>query len=92
MTLEFRKVLVLSTAHATAETAKMLDSTPVALWPVVGGPYGTYGWFMYVHEDNDGLIPDDLFGVMQYARANGCDNILFDCDALEVDGLPTYEW
>lgn len=93
MSLEIRKTLVLSTSHVTKATAKMLDSTPCSEWPAVGGPYGTYGWFFYAHDENcEPLMPDDLFAVMTFANANGCDNVLFDCDALEVDGLPTYDW
>lgn len=94
MTLEFRKILVLSTSHVTEETKDLLDSDlPLDQWPVSGGPYGDYGWFMYAHEDpDDEKIPAELRVVFAFARANGCDNVLFDCDADQVDGLPTYDW
>lgn len=92
MTLEFRKTLMLTTGHLTEATAKMLDTTPAKDWPVIGGPYGTYGWQMYAHDDNDGTIPDDLWAVCEFANANGADLVVFDCDANPVDGLPTYEW
>lgn len=93
MTIETRKFLVLSTSHVTEKTAHLLDTTPVQNWPVAGGPYGTFGWFIYAHdEDAEGNIPEELMGVFRYAREHGCDNVLFDCDAGQIDGLPTYEW
>lgn len=92
MTLEFRKVLVLSTAHVTAQTAAMLNSTPLQDWPVLGGQYGDWGWFIYAHDDNcEPAMPDDLWRVCEFARAQGCDNILFDCDAGVIDELPEYD-
>jgi hypothetical protein len=95
MTLEFRKILVLSTAHVTAKTAAMLNSTPQPKWPVCGGPYGPWGWFIYAHDENCGegadAIPDDLFAVLTFARAQGCDNVLFDADADVIDDLPEYD-
>lgn len=95
--LEIRKLLVLSTSHVTKATADLLNSTDaVTSWPWCGGPYGEYGWMFYCAEENNGEgdrhIPDDLFAVMQFARANGCDNVLLDRDSEPVDGLPTWEW
>lgn len=29
---------------------------------------------------------------MTWARRQGCEYILFDCDADQVDGLPAYDW
>ncbi len=92
MILESRKVLVLCTSHVTKATAELLDNSAAKDWPVIGGPYADYGWFIYVHDENDGKIPDDLWAVCQFANKNGFDNILFDCDASQVDGLPTWEW
>lgn len=90
--LEKRTILVLSTGHVTKETARLLNSTKLEDWPCCGGPYAGYGWFVYAHDENDGQIPADLFAVMEFARANGCTNVLFDCDAEQVEGLPAYEW
>ena len=93
--MEIRKTLVLSTAHITYETNRMLRETDAEEWPCVGGPYSAYGWFVYAHEENLGegkdRIPDELFAVMQFARAKGCDNVLLDEDAETVDELPTWE-
>lgn len=95
--LEKRQLLVLSTACISKATAEWLDShDPRTEWPVCGGHYGPYGWTFYCSEDNEGEgdrhIPDDLFAVMQFARAQGCDNLLLDRDASTADALPTWEW
>lgn len=91
--LEKRNLLILSTAHVTKKTAAELNSTPCRDWPVMGGPYGDVGWFFYCHETNeDGRIPAELFSVMQFARSQGCINILFDMDADRVDELPSWDW
>lgn len=38
-----------------------------------------------------GKMPSDLWSCMAMARAMGCEYILFDADAPEFDGLPTFE-
>ncbi|MER8376664.1 hypothetical protein [Mesorhizobium sp. M1409] len=94
--LEIHKFVVVSTAHVSEATAKRLDHTPAKDWPCAGGPYAEYGWFVYAHDENSGpgenAIPADLFDVMTWARRQGCEYILFDCDADQVDGLPAYDW
>lgn len=91
--MEIRKILVLSTAHVREETGRMLDNTDHELWPVSGGPYGDVGWFVYAHdEDVDGNIPEEMMAVFEFARANGCDNVLFDCDAEVIDDLSHWDW
>lgn len=37
-------------------------------------------------------IPEDLFGVMTWARKQRVDYILFDCDGDVIDGLPSHDW
>ncbi|SMH26461.1 hypothetical protein [Mesorhizobium australicum] len=95
-TLETRRFVVISTAHVSEATAKRLDSIPPKHWPCLGGPYGEYGWFLYAHDENAGVgpdaIPDELFNVMIWARRQGFDCILFDCDADQVAELPTFDW
>lgn len=93
---DIRHFVVVSTAHLTARTARYLENTAVGEWPCVGGPYGDYGWFVYAHEENGhaglDLIPDDLFGVMTWARGEGAAYILFDSDGDTIDGLPSHDW
>lgn len=97
MTLEIRKFLTLSTAHLTAWTATLLNNTDAMLWPCVGGPFNEYGWFIWCstpdeaeHQQRD--IPPDLRVVMDFALSMGIHHLLFDRDADEVEGLPTYGW
>lgn len=94
--LESRRFVVVSTGHVSRPTATMLDETPCAKWPCVGGSYADYGWFFYAHDENcgegDQHIPDDLFAVMTWARAKGFDYVLLDCDADAADDLQTFEW
>ncbi|WP_438747663.1 hypothetical protein [Pararhizobium sp. O133] len=89
--LEKRTIFVLGTYHVSWETADPLNNRPFSQWSFVGGPYADYGWFVYAHDENDGTIPADLSAVMQFATSNGCTNILFDCDADQVEGLPVYK-
>ena len=88
---EIRKFLTLSTAHVTNETRLILDETSTKDWPVFGFG-GVYGWVIYAHDENLGEIPEDLWRVIEYARANGCDYVMFDADADMIEELPHYEW
>ena len=93
---EIREFIVISTAHVSEATAKLLDNIPAKDWPCAGGAYADYGWFVYAHDENAGVgkdaIPDDLFNVMTWARKQGCDYVLLDCDGEEVEGLPVHDW
>lgn len=91
-----RKFLDLSTAHITAKTRDLFNnggcSDDYVRYALVD-LHGEYGWWVYAEPVcSDYRLPDDLDRVMRYARDNGCDWILFDCDAAEVDDLPTYKW
>ena len=92
MGINILAVLDLSTAHLKPETVSLLDDTPAHLWPVSGG-HIPYGYFMYAHDENmgDPGIPDDLWACIEFARANGCSHLRFDCDADSYEGLPVYE-
>lgn len=89
---EIRKFLDLSTAHLTQATRDILDDKHRRPSPTYPHPEG-YGWFVWVPTDSlDTLVdcPDDLKACYLAARKRHCDYILFDCDAPEVDFLPTY--
>ena len=80
---EIRSFLTLSTAHITKRTSDRLTKCNYN--------YGNYGHFVYVggpHWD----MPGDLLEVSNYARACGCQYVLFDRDGDTIDKLPTYEW
>lgn len=93
-TLEIRKVLVCSTAHVTEATSKWLDSDDcqIACYKY------EYGWFLPIlvgldpWADMPGKIPDELRGLYATAIKNECSMVQLDCDADEIDGLPTWEW
>lgn len=57
---------------------------------------GFYGYLVWVDDDfkNMEISQDhpDLVAVIEYAKANGCQWIRFDCDGPAVTDLPTYEW
>lgn len=92
--LEFRRLIVISTGHLTEATARLLDVMPCRQWPCLGGRYGEYGWFVYAHDENSGAdsVPEDLFAVMLWARKQGCDHVLFDCDGSIMDELAHFDW
>jgi hypothetical protein len=94
--LEERRLLVLSTAHLSEETAKWLTETPCDQWNFTGGLYSEYGFFVYAIDDDPAgsscKIQKDLQDVMKWARRRGFNNILFDRDAEQVVGLRTWEW
>lgn len=90
-----RNFLDLSTMHLSKDARDLLDELCVN---------ASFGYFVWAPTDapipgtdqpNDEARPEhwppDLWRVMAYARANGCDYILFDADA-EIDpALPTFD-
>jgi hypothetical protein len=57
------------------------------------------GWLMWVPNDPDqsaavmvDRVPETVLAIQRYARALGCDYVLFDADANRVDDLPTWDW
>lgn len=89
-----RKFLDLSTAHLSPATLERFNGLPPDRLPFAGGPTD-YGWFAYAHDENcgegDDAIPEEMFACMTFARAQGCDYILFDCDAEPIEGLPVFD-
>lgn len=85
------KMLVVSTAHLTQETADQLsaESLPVASYP------NEYGGFVYVPTDpidREAGLTEDIAAVFKLARALHCEWVKLDRDAPELDGLKIYEW
>lgn len=93
-TPEFHKLVVLSTGHLTAATAKMLEEKPNPDWPFAGGRYADYGWFVYAHDEDAGAedhrIPEDLFSIMTWARRHGAAYVLLNCDGDRIEALPWF--
>lgn len=92
---EIHKMITLSPAHVSRETAAKIE----ARWrneklPVIYDKE-TSGWFFATngHDQNDEVgYPDDLRAILTYARARGCTWIMLDTDGPVVAGLPTWEW
>ena len=90
--LPIRKFLDLSTGHLREETCDQLNALEGL------HPYETeHGWFLYATpnaaeyaEKHD--WPQEVLPILELARANDCDYVMFDADAPEVDGLPYWEW
>lgn len=98
-----RNYLDLSTAHLSPATRTDLKVGSVLRCTVA--PY-EYGYFVSVPPnqegiaaielrdvDNDMLLPrpDDLIGVLRYARKHGCSIVRFDTDADKIEELPVFE-
>lgn len=97
-----RSILDISTGHVSFPSRAWLeeqsaislayraetDERPVATIAGFG-----YGWFMTAHppEGAREVIPADINRILEYARAEQCDFVVFDRDADTVDELPSFE-
>ncbi|MBB6122906.1 hypothetical protein [Sphingobium subterraneum] len=96
-TVEIGRYLVLGTMHVSMKTAELLDAW--ALLEPSGRPLGVasthYGWFIRT-SDVEGpdreQIPGELLVAMRVGRELACDYLLFDCDALAIEGLEVFPW
>ena len=91
------KMMELSTAHITKQTANCMDEY-YELLP--NYDKGGYGFFVYVPHISilqesscyqEGL-PADLFACLKYAAERDCDWLMLDRDCEAVDGLTSYNW
>lgn len=94
--LEITKMLTISTAHITEETAVMLerevkygvDNIPLAIYNKA-----EFGWIIFVSEYYKDLnMPEDLMSCLDLAKENNCEWLCLDCDGLIVPDLQTYDW
>ncbi len=94
MALNISRIIALSTGHLTGDTMNRLENTPYdsSTYPVAGGPI-PYGFFVYAHDDQGegpDAVPDDVWTCCEFARAQGCDYIRFDCDVDMIPDLPDH--
>ena len=92
-TLPIRRFLDLSTAHLQQADRLFLEaSANPGLLGGLAAIAGTYGWFVYAHDERccDG-ISDVLWAIFERARALGCAYVLFDADAPILDDLPVFK-
>ena len=95
--MEICKMLTLSTAHITQETAKVLEthSSPWADYDLAIYDKDDFGWWIHLPDEEItelNNVPPDLVECIKLAEQNGCEWLCLDCDGEVVDCLPTYEW
>lgn len=106
--LEIAKLLTLSTAHITPETAKRLEAfcnpglrhtRDACLWldGIVVYEKSEYGWFIYCGDAKDDpekfdALPADLAYLIDFALTNDCLWLCLDRDGDVVDDLVSYDW
>lgn len=94
--VERGRYCVLSTAHVSHATSEWLERW--ALGPPPPAPVAIattfYGWFVATREPEAPAepLPADLIAAMRFSRERGCDYVLFDSDAAQVDGLDVHDW
>ena len=88
--LEISRVLVISTAHISYKTAKLMDMDAISFGLNSVGDSGynilIVGWDEYID------MPQDLKNCMKFAAENDCDWLYLDNDAHIVPRLIVYEW
>lgn len=96
---EASRMLTLSTAHISGDTAGKLEREPelnamgISVYTKSAGEGEGYGWFVYLPSDvTDKRIPPDLKRCLARARALGCSVLCLDCDGPEDPGLEKFDW
>lgn len=89
--LEISRTLVISTAHISPQTARLMDDDDIHAGFYSAGESG-YNILTVDWEDYSGMMPDDLKACVKFAAEHGCDWLCLDGDARTVPGLPVYEW
>lgn len=107
ITLSIDRMLDASTAHIRDTTAKELDQNlqdkEGPLWDALSYvAWHEYGWIFFVPTAPDiaaGLMgPEfdkaypELSAVLSFAAAQGVQYLKLDCDAPEIEALPTFNW
>ena len=97
------RMLEISTAHVTKETADLLTHEVELI--KAGEPCGTtisvedhrgFGWLIHVQTDDyeayEADMPEDLRCAVAYARKLGCCWLLLDQAASQIEALASYDW
>jgi hypothetical protein len=92
-----RAFLDMYSGHLSADTwawldaqlsdALLRDSTAEHAGQIAGGRT-RFGWFVYAPEDMPESLPRDLMTMLNAARAQGAEYVLFDADAAPSEGFP----
>ncbi|MBI1758155.1 MAG: hypothetical protein HYR62_02855 [Actinobacteria bacterium] len=90
-----RKLLDLSTTHLPED----LGTHALGAAPGVVAHRTDHGWLMWVPDDPDesavvmrDMPPGVVLAIQRYARALGCDYVLFDADGHRAGDLPVWDW
>jgi len=89
----FPRVLMISTGHLSARTARFLRDHDASDWPVLGGHYGDVGFMLWVDEGASGMapnLPHDLSDVFEYAAKQEAVIVIFQDVSPVAPGLATY--
>ncbi|PZR92285.1 MAG: hypothetical protein DI537_13955 [Stutzerimonas stutzeri] len=97
--LETPKMLVLSTAHITAWTARnfdlLTDDVPDIFFPKLS-PHDDeeLGWIIPIGPDIEWshMVSEDLVAIRKVAEREGCSWIMLDRDGDTIEELPSYDW
>ena len=96
---DIAKIITVSSAHITEDTAQMLDNEPnTDKLNISVYNKADYGWFIYIPEylkERVGQgtdLPEDLQRCLKTAIDNNCEWLCIDCDGPEIDGLEKYSW
>lgn len=95
-----RRMVQLSTAHVTKETAKTLDeqlaSKTGVLWDCISyANWNDFGWLIWTGSPPDASYAvehPELHDLILFALHQGIEYLMLDCDADIIDGLPQWEW
>lgn len=94
--MEISKMLTVSTAHISKETAELLENETKDL---VVYKKENYGWFIHVlsldweNDLEDYLnIPYDLKNILCFTINNGCEWLCLDRDGEIINDLNVYDW
>ena len=93
------RLMLLHTSHvqgATGSELGRLANNPQS--PLVVYAHRKEGWLISVPEQTDlagdtqfHVLPEELVGVLQFARQHGCDWLLLDVDGETYSMLPTWD-
>lgn len=97
---QLRLILDLSIAHISDTTSLMLSEwADLAPPPGAAIVYekGEYGYLIYVPSElperkERPLVPDELWNLMVFAHALGCDWIMLDRDGVTLPNFPVFDW
>lgn len=89
--LEISCILVISTAHISPQTARLMDAGAINAGFYSAYEHG-YQLLTVEWENYKDIMPDDLKDCVKFAAEHGCDWLCLNSDANPVPNLPVYEW